>query len=73
MIKEEFYRLAEKRPEIKGASLYKLTVREINNNISGYTRDSKTGDWFYEINRERNWYTTKEKAVNFLLKYIQEA
>ena len=56
MIKEEFYRLAEKRPEIKGARIYKLTVREINNNnLFVYTRDSKTGDWFYEINRENNW------------------
>lgn len=73
MTKEEFYRLAENRPVIKGASIYKLTVREINNNVSGYTRDSKTGDWFYEINRELNWYTMKDKAVKFLKKYIKEA
>ena len=73
MTTEEFYRLAENRSVIKGASIYKLTVREINNNVSSYTRDSKTGDWFYEINRESNWYTTKEKAVKFLRKYIKEA
>ncbi|MCH5233730.1 MAG: hypothetical protein J1E16_00410 [Muribaculaceae bacterium] len=73
MTKEEFYTLATNRPAITGDSIYKLTIREIDKNTTGFKKDEKTGDWCYEIGTSHNWYTSKDKAVKYMLKYIQES
>lgn len=72
MTKNEFFKLAESRPIIQGESIYKLTVREYKKDVNGYEIDPETGNWYYEISEQYNWYTTKEKAEEYLHKFINE-
>lgn len=72
MTKEEFYKLATNRPSITADSIYKLTIRELENEATGYMKETETDDWSFEIGSEYNWYTTKNKAVEYMIKYIQE-
>ena len=72
MTKEEFYKLATTRKPIKDDSIYKLTIRELDNNVLGFIKEKETDDWGYEISCEYNWYTTKEKATEYMIKYIHE-
>lgn len=71
MTKEEFYKIATNRPKILGDSIYKLIVREIDNDFSCFIKDPESGEWYYEISREYNWYTTKEQALKYMRLYLQ--
>ena len=41
MTKEEFYKLANNKPEIVAKSIYKLTIREFRNDIRDYEKIQK--------------------------------
>ncbi len=66
MTKEEFYRLAEARPEMSDASVYRLTILAYHRDNQGYHK-SKDDEWVLDLEVISTLYfSTREKAEEAL-------
>ena len=70
MNKEEFFHLAENKPEISHPTVYKLIVYTFKKDIHHYRYKSKTGVWSLNLSPIENLYSSKEKAEDALHNYI---
>lgn len=71
MTKEEFYQLAFNKPEIKGKSIYKLTIRGYRKDIKGYRKTPAKQEWSYPIYKSEWFFSSKEEAEKAMMNYIE--
>lgn len=70
MTKEEFYKLANNKPEIVAKSIYKLTIREFRNDIRGYEKIQNKQEWSYPIFKSSWFFSSKNNAEKAMQNYI---
>lgn len=70
MTKEEFFHLAENKPEIWNPTIYKLIVYTFKKEVHHYRYKRKIGIWTLNLSSIENLYSTKEKAEDALHAYI---
>lgn len=70
MTKEEYFRIAENKPEITDESIYQLTIRVYLSDTEGYKENLDKQEWSYRIYEFSRYYSSKEKAEESYREYI---
>lgn len=71
MTKEEFYYLAENKPEIIAKSIYSLTIRQYRNDIKEYEKTPDKQEWSFPIFKMERIFSSKEEAEKAMGNYLK--
>lgn len=72
MNKDEFFFYANNKPECNLPSFYELEITIYRTDIKGYHKIRGKNSWSFDVSKETQYYSSKEKAVEAYRKYISD-